>query len=198
MALDWDAAYASGDTPWDKGEASPPLRAFLRRHRVSGDILVPGCGTGHDARLLAASAPEASVLGLDLAPRAIAAAEAWPRAGGERYREGDFLELPGDLAGAFDWVFEHTLLCAIAPESRRAYAKAAARALRPGGNFLAVFFRHVPGFDGEGPPYPIGAGEIAALFHPMFEPVERWTPERTYAGRPPGCEEVAWFRARSA
>ena len=30
MARDWNAAYEVGDTPWDKGYASPPLIEFLK------------------------------------------------------------------------------------------------------------------------------------------------------------------------
>ena len=30
MARDWNAAYEEGDTPWDKGYASPPLIEFLK------------------------------------------------------------------------------------------------------------------------------------------------------------------------
>ena len=42
--------------------------------------------------------------------------------------------------GSFDVLFEHTCLCAIPPERRADYARAAATALRDGGLLLAVFF----------------------------------------------------------
>ena len=52
MARDWNAAYRLGDTPWDKGYAAPPLIEFLKRQSISGCVLVPGCGAGHDVRAL--------------------------------------------------------------------------------------------------------------------------------------------------
>ena len=69
MARDWNAAYEGGDTPWDKGYASPPLIEFLKLQSISGRVLVPGCGAGHDVRALAAEGAE--VVGLDIAPRGI-------------------------------------------------------------------------------------------------------------------------------
>jgi methyl halide transferase len=52
---DWESAYVLGETPWDKGFASPPLSWFLQLGQwlPAGRVLVPGCGRGHDVRLLA-------------------------------------------------------------------------------------------------------------------------------------------------
>lgn len=69
MPKDWNAAYEDDDTPWDKGIAAPPLRAFLAKHPIRGRVLVPGCGLGHDVRLLAEQG--ASVVGLDIVPKAV-------------------------------------------------------------------------------------------------------------------------------
>jgi len=196
MAKDWESAYADGDTPWDKGYAAPPLREYLEgRGAIRGRVLVPGCGTGHDVRLLAGMGA-AEVVGLDLAPRALREAGRFPRAGGERYEAGDFLDLPEHLRGSFDWVVEHTCLCAINPSGRERYARSVAQALRPGGRLLAVLFRAVPDFDGEGPPFPISGAEIEGLFGETFDTLERFVPERTYPGRPVGCEEVRVLRLR--
>lgn len=188
MGRDWNRAYDEGDTPWDKGSAAPPLLAFLARRCIAGHVLVPGCGFGHDVRAL--SAQGAEVTGLDLAPGAVRGARAFPPAGSERYLAGDFLELPASLAGAFDWVVEHTLLCALHPAQRIPYARAVREALRPGGRFLAVFYRRIPGDDRDGPPFPISEADIDRLFGTDFETLERWTPLETYPSRPPGAEEV--------
>jgi len=53
--MDWESAYVLGETPWDKGFASPPLRWFLRLGQwlPAGRMQVPGCGRGHYVRLLA-------------------------------------------------------------------------------------------------------------------------------------------------
>ena len=46
MARDWNAAYEEGDTPWDKGYASPPLIEFLKLQPISGRVLVPAVERG--------------------------------------------------------------------------------------------------------------------------------------------------------
>src|ERR1700744_2226220 len=83
MPTDWEDQYRKGETPWDKGVPSPGLVDFLAVEMVSGRVLVPGCGLGHDVRALAATADE--VVGLDLAASAVAAARSVPSVGGERY-----------------------------------------------------------------------------------------------------------------
>lgn len=192
MSRDWNDAYLIGDTPWDKGYASPPLAEFLKAFPVEGRVLVPGCGRGHDVRCLAAGGAE--VVGLDIAPSAIRAAEAFPRVGSESYAVGDFLNLAPEFNSVFDWVFEHTCLCAISPAERVAYARAVCRALRPGGNFLAVFFRKVGDYRDGGPPHPIDGAETDRLFGEDFEIVRRYVPKWHYPGRPEGAEEVCWMR----
>ena len=194
MAKDWDAAYETGETPWDKGYASPPLEEFLARHRVTGRVLVPGCGSGHDVRVLAAQGAE--VVGMDIAPGALRKAESFRFAGSERYELGNFLEMEPRHRAAYDWVFEHTCLCAIEPSHRVAYANAVRQALRPGGQYLAVFFREVSDYTGGGPPHPITREETDALFRDFFEVVESFVPTRSYPSRPVGAEEVCCWRMR--
>ena len=62
--------------------------------------------------------------------------------------------------------------------------------------YLAVFFRDVSDYDGDGPPHPISAEEIEALFRADFEMLEREVPQETYSSRPVGCEEVCLMRKR--
>jgi len=194
MPKDWNTAYEKNDTPWDKGFASPPLRAFLAKQVVAGEVLVPGCGSGHDVRLLAGQG--AVVIGMDIAPGAIRKAAEYRLVSNEHYVVSDFLNLDDIYTARFDWLVEHTCLCALDPEQRPAYAHAVARALKPGGNFLAVFYREVPDYNGDGPPHPISATAIYQLFADDFEVVERLIPEESYPSRPFGSEEVVWMRKR--
>ena len=70
---DWESRYQVGDMPWEKGQASPPLLELLERpvDWGAGPVLVPGCGFGHDVRALGVLG--IPVVGLDLAPTAVAA-----------------------------------------------------------------------------------------------------------------------------
>ena len=182
MSNHWEQKYTEGETPWDKGAAHPGLIAFLKSSPVHGRVLVPGCGTGHDVRALAATADE--VVGLDIAPTAIARAKQQPAVGGESYRLGDLFALPAKMRGAFDVVFEHTCFCAIDPSLRESYVAAVAGALKPGGHLLAIFYLD-PGLDpGEsGPPFGVTREQLDAFFLPRFTLVREWPPAATYPGR---------------
>ncbi len=167
---DWEKAYHEHDTPWDKGEAAPPLHEYLRTHRITGRVLVPGCGSGHDVRLLAAQGAE--VTGMDIAPSAIKKAESFPRAGGETYTVHNVLSLNAEHVGAYDWVVEHTCLCALDPAQREAYIASMHRALKPGGQLLGIFYTIVEDYDGSEPPHPISPEAIDALIAGRFETLE--------------------------
>lgn len=186
---DWEAEYRKGETPWEKGAASPGLVDLLAHEPVRGRVLVPGCGFGHDVRALSATADE--VIGLDIAPSAVAGARSFPAAGNAHYRVGNFFELPEDLRGTFDVVWEHTCFCAIDPSLRDAYVTAAAAALRPKGKLLAIYYLD-PGHDSpdEGPPFGVSLEELNRLFLPRFELVREWLPQRAYPGR----EGREWMR----
>ena len=184
---DWEEHYREGRTPWDKGEPAPPLVDFLDLQPLRGNILVPGCGLGHDVRAIAAASPEARVTGLDLAPTAIERARMFRAAGQERYVAGDLFARAGEWAGAFDWVWEHTCFCAIDPSMRDAYVQAVSQALRPGGRLLGVFYlnpyddEHRP--EDYRPPFGVSLEELERRFGGEFEIVRTWVPERAYPGR---------------
>jgi len=187
-AEDWEQHYRENDTPWDKGYPAPGLTAFLAEREIpKGRILVPGCGLGHDVRALSAAGGEdAEVVGLDVSATAMKLANEFPKVGGEKFAVGDFFDLPENLRGAFDWIWEHTCFCAIDLDRRADYARAAAAALKPGGRLLAIFYldpydeEHQPG---EGPPHGCTLEELEELFGPHFEITEHWHPSAAYPGR---------------
>lgn len=185
----WEAQYQSGETPWDKGSPSPGLLDYLTENPIRGRVLVPGCGFGHDVRALAGTAEE--VIGLDIAPSAVEGAKKFPRTGNERYEVADLFNLPAEMRGAFDWVWEHTCFCAIQPAQRAAYVESVAGALKPGGHLLGVFYLD-PGNTSpdEGPPFEVSVAELDRLFLPRFELVREWLPTRAYPGR----EGREWMR----
>jgi SAM-dependent methyltransferase len=189
MSTDWETHYQQNDTPWEKGAPSPGLVDFLAVEPMRGRGLVPGCGFGHDVRALATTADE--VIGLDIAPSAVEAADRSPKAGRERYVVGNLFDLPPELRGAFDWVFEHTCFCAIDPKMRPAYVEAVAGALKPGGKLLAIFYldpgNHSPD---EGPPFEVSVAELDRLFLPRFALEREWLPQHAYPGR----EGREWMR----
>ena len=205
----WESRYQSSDMPWEKGAPSPGLVDFLAAHPdlKRGTVCVPGCGTGHDAREFAKAGFE--TFGFDLAPSAIAFAQGTPVSDPARLKTGhqpagsetgvpmrlqfqlaDFLR--DEPPQKFDWLFEHTLFCAIQPSERDDYVRAVLRWLKPGGNYLAVnYFDCGP----DGPPFPTTRAEQLERFSPHFDLLADWTP-RSYPNRE-GKERMFWWRRKA-
>src|SRR4030095_9507883 len=178
---DWENAYQRRETPWEKGKPHPGLVDFLAENEpLVGRIFVPGCGSGQDVRAL--TAPHNRVLGVDLAPFAIAKAKARPKIAQEEYLLADLFALPGTLDGQCDWACEHTCFCAIDPARRSEYVATIVRLLKPGGRLLAIFFIN-PDHDEEGPPYRVSPAELEEFFGASFSLGKEWVPARTHPGR---------------
>lgn len=178
-SVDWESRYRSGDTPWDEGFAAPPLTEFLARHPILGRVLVPGAGSGHDVRALAAAG--AAVTGLDLSETAVRLARSITATGGETYELGDLFDLPESWNSRFDWVVEHTCFCAIPPRRRDDYTSAITRLLKPGGHYLGIFYLNPAA--PQGPPHRTTREEVARLFDPSFTLLEEWLPGHSFEGR---------------
>ena len=191
-STDWEQRYQTGDMPWEKGEPSPGLVDFLASHPElpRGSVAVPGCGTGHDVRAWTQAGFAAS--GFDLAPSAIRQCCAKTAQAGlnAEFAQNDFLvDQPSQQ---FDWLFEHTLFCAIDPSRRDDYVKAVLRWLQPGGQLLAI---HYMIRDEQGPPFGVTQEELMERFLPHFELQQGWVP-RSYGNRT-GLELMLWWRRRS-
>jgi cyclopropane fatty-acyl-phospholipid synthase-like methyltransferase len=188
---EWEARYQSGETPWEKGEPSPGLVDFLaaRPDLPRGTVFVPGCGLGHDVRAWAGAG--FTTVGCDLAPSAVRLARERATAAGVEtdIRLGDFLA--DEPFQSFDWVFEHTLFCAIDPALRDDYVRALLRWLKPRGDYLAVNYL-IP--DTDGPPFGTTRDELWRRFSPHFDLLEEWVP-RSYSTRT-GLELMLWWRRR--
>jgi SAM-dependent methyltransferase len=198
--MNWEQRYRTGDTPWDKGAASPPLLEWIaHRGPLRGNILVPGCGSGRDVRAIAAASQAAHVVGMDIAPSALDQARRFSIAGQETYQLANLFDLPAVLTGRFEWVFEHTCFCAIDPQQRPDYVWAIRRALLPKGFLLAIFFLN-PWDPGEapeegGPPFGVTREDLDQLFAAHFHLVEELCPSVAFPGRE-GREIIRLLRKR--
>ena len=189
-AVDWDARYREGRDGWELGGPAPPLEAFLRRDPrrplPPGRVLVPGCGRGHEAALLAELG--FATVGLDISAEALR--QAGRRHGPERpklsWRQADLLDAAalreaGLTAGSLQGVVEHTCFCALDPSHRPTYLQTVTELLAPGGWLLGLFWCH--GREG-GPPFGSDPQELhrelraAGLEPRLWEPARNSAPER--------------------
>ena len=188
----WENRYQTKDMPWEKGAPSPGLMDFLASHPdLPGEtVCVPGCGTGHDVREWSRTGFRA--YGYDIAPSAVQISEERTHAArlGAKFRQADFLR--DEPPFQFDWLFEHTLFCAIDPSERGLYVGALLRWLKPSGHFLAVNYL-IP--DQDGPPFGTTRAELWQRFSPHFELKAEWVP-RSYPNRT-GLELMLWWQRRN-
>ena len=186
----WEGLYAQRQDGWELGEAAPSLRAWLHAGGTlppGGRIAVPGCGRGHDARLLTRHGY--AVTGFDFAEAAVTEARRLAAREAVRavFEQRDVFTLASDYAGAFDAAWEYTCFCAIDPDRRAEYARVLHDILRPEGVLLGCFYPLKEGADG--PPYPVSLEDIEATLGPFFRIVE--------SGPPPASPErrrgLEWF-----
>jgi SAM-dependent methyltransferase len=174
--INWEEQYQKGEIFWDKGAASPPMKQYLERHKVSGRTLVPGCGHGHEVALAVEHGLDAT--GLDIAPTAVAEARALYPKLAKRFVAGDLFNPPHTMRGAFDVVLEHTCMSALPPSLRADYRRGIDLTLRRGGLLIGVWFINPnlePGY--EGPPFPLSVSDLTALFADGYEIMEDYVPE---------------------
>lgn len=195
----WENHFAAGDTPWDRGESSPQLAAWLR----SGDlrpcrILVPGCGSGYEVAALAAAGFE--VTAFDYATEAIGRTRRRLDDAGLKATLIEADALAWQPVRAFDAIYEQTCLCALYPDQWRDYADQLQRWLAPGARLYALFLQLLrPGAaEGaiQGPPYHCDINAMRALF-----PEPRWAwPKPPYprTTHPRGLAELAVVLERRA
>ena len=183
----WDQLYAGGNDGWELGAPAPPLEAWLASGgsfpaaAESPRLAVPGCGRGHDARLLAKRGYR--VWGFDFAEAAVAEARRIATREGVdvAIEQRDVFTLGRDYPGFFDGVWEYTCFCAIDPGRREEYARVLHAMLRRGGRLLACFYPMREGTDG--PPFPVSRPEVERVLAPWFTILDSGPPARSVERR---------------
>ncbi|MFB9121969.1 thiopurine S-methyltransferase [Paraburkholderia dipogonis] len=161
----WDERFKRGFMPWDQAAVPSAFESFAARH-AGAAVLIPGCGSAHEAVWLAGRGYP--VRAIDFSPAAVAAAhEQLGAQHANLVEQADFFTYEPPFAPA--WIYERAFFCAL-PLARRAdYARRMADLL-PGGALLAGFF--FIGATPKGPPFGIERAELDALLKPYFELIE--------------------------
>jgi SAM-dependent methyltransferase len=130
--------YAS-PPPWDIGRPQPAFLALATAGAIRGRVLDVGCGTGEHVLMCAGLGLDA--IGVDLASRALRAAEgkASDRGLSARFLHQDARRL-ADLGETFDTVLDCGLFHIFSDEDRPAYAGSLRSVLRPGSRYFMLCF----------------------------------------------------------
>lgn len=162
---DWEARYQTGQTGWDRGDASPAVFSWLNTDRLRpGTLLIPGCGRGYEAAILAERGFQVTVV--DIASHAITSVrERLAQQGLSATLIQDDL-LTWQPPQPFDAIYEQTSLCALPPETWHDYANKLWHWLKPEGLLFALFMQTgEPG----GPPFHCAVDHMRKLF-----PASHW------------------------
>ena len=159
----WDKKYRSGNTGWDLGTVSPPLKAYIDQlTNKKLKILIPGGGNSYEAEYLHNSGfRHVFVADISTYPlnNLMARVPGFPK---EYLINKDFFT----LNGKFDLILEQTFFCALQPSLREAYVQKMHDLLWPDGKMAGVFFTFP--LKKDGPPFGGSKAEYEKLFRDDF------------------------------
>lgn len=158
----WENHYQSGQTGWDIGEVSPPLKDYIdQMENKQIHILIPGAGNSYEADYLLKNG-FTDITVMDIAPTVIKRLKEKAHTESLRVIEGNFFQ----HFDHYDLILEQTFFCALDPSLRNNYAQHAYDLLKPKGKLVGVLFNHY--FDFGPPPYGGDASEYKKIFAPYF------------------------------
>ncbi|MEO5584343.1 MAG: SAM-dependent methyltransferase [Flavobacteriales bacterium] len=160
----WIERYATGDTRWDLGAVSTPLKDYFDQLTDKDlRILIPGGGRSYEAEYLHRLGFK-EVFALDLAEAPfedlLRRCPDFPR---EHLIIGDFFQHEGQ----YDRIIEQTFFCALDPQLRPKYVERTHDLLVPGGTLTGVLFDDPLNTDH--PPYGGNAEEYRRHFGQRFQ-----------------------------
>lgn len=157
----WDTRFRDGVTPWDAGGVPPALTEWVAKRTGRLRVLIPGAGTGYEARLFAGHGHE--VLAIDFSDAAIEAARRELKEWSHLVQKADFFAL---RQGQFDLVYERAFLCALPRSLWPAWGRRVAELLRPGGELAGFFYIDD---NQRGPPFGVSREGLKDLLEHAFE-----------------------------
>jgi SAM-dependent methyltransferase len=186
----WEERYEHGQTGWDAGGITAPLKAYFD-HLTDKEmhILIPGAGNAYEAEYLH-HLGFSNVHVIDLAHHPLDNLKARiPGFPHDHLIQGDFF----DHTGSYNLIVEQTFFCALHPGKRKAYAQKMHELLKPGGYLVGLLF-NVP-LNSHQPPFGGSAEEYLEYFSPLFEII---TFETAYNSIPPRAGRELFIRLKMA
>ena len=144
--------------PWAKMKVNPFLEEYLEYNIGEGKALVVGCGLGDDA--LALSEAGFDVTAIDISESAILWCNKRFDGFGIDFCVQDVFELPPEMIGAYDFVFEALTIQSLPLEFRNKIITAISSLLSPKGKILVVANGKREGEKFDGPPWPLEMNEL--------------------------------------
>ena len=159
----WSEKYISGQTGWDMGEVSPPIKSYVDQLTDKDiSILIPGAGNAYEAAYLH-QVGFTNVMVLDLASEPLNNfKKRVPGFPSENLIQQDFFEHNGQ----YDLILEQTFFCALDPSLRMNYIDKMKSLLKVGGKLVGLLFDFR--LTEEGPPFGGDADAYSLAFQKQF------------------------------
>lgn len=159
----WDSKYENGNTGWDIGEISTPLKMYFDQLKEKDiKILIPGCGNAYEAvYLLEKGFTDVTLIDIS----EVITAKLKSKFNGSnviRVLTENFF----GHNGKYDLIVEQTFFCALIPSQREAYCLKMKNLLNINGKIAGVLFDRE--FETEGPPFGGSADKYNELFQKHF------------------------------
>ncbi|SRX55190.1 methyltransferase domain-containing protein [Aequorivita sp. CIP111184] len=160
----WNHKYISGETGWDIGYVSTPLKEYIDQlSDKSLKILIPGGGNSYEAEYLFNNGFE-NVFVIDISTIPLKnLSERVPFFPEKNLIHSDFFELDD----SFDLIFEQTFFCALDPGFRKHYVSKMHQLLKPKGKLAGLLF-NIP-LNNDKPPFGGNKEEYISLFEENFK-----------------------------
>ncbi|ASZ14624.1 methyltransferase domain-containing protein [Chitinophaga pendula] len=158
----WDNRYQQGQTEWDMGQVSPPLRNYIDQLTDKNKrICIPGGGNSYEADYLWRLG-FTNITVLDISP--VVTERLLHKFDGTdiNVHNVDFFQ----HQDTYDLIIEQTFFCALDPALRPEYVKHIHQLLAPAGQLVGVLFDR--NFPPPGPPFGGNSAEYRDLLSPYF------------------------------
>lgn len=167
MKTEWQRRWVGGRTGWDLGRPHQQCEAFVdyirpRLGSETAQVLVPGCGRGHEAAFFADKGYK--VTAADYVDKATEAAKSlYDSLDNLQISTVDCLQAKSFSEGQFDLIVDRAMLCALEPQDRGRYLENCDSWLKPGGYFCTILFTQKTSEQDAGPPFRLGIDEFCGL-----------------------------------
>jgi methyl halide transferase len=159
----WNNRYEAEETGWDLKTISPPLKTYIDQLTNKNlRILIPGCGSGHEAEYLLKQGFQ-DVTVIDIAPLAVERIKLYL----SDYQSikiicADFFTHSGE----YNLILEQTFFCALDPALRTKYVQKMSELLTQNGKLVGLLFGvQFP----KNPPFGGSREEYLTLFSDKFK-----------------------------
>lgn len=205
----WDAAYREAKDHWDMGTPTPVFVNLFsshsdeRRKYLDGlfaiekpSVIVPGCGRGYDAMLLAEHGFDVTAVDFSIEATEYLQHESLARGLDLTVIRDDVLAIDERHDAKYDALLEYTCFCALDPVRRVEYYRFVERVLRKGGFFIGLMFP-IDGRPG-GPPFNVQLDEFRGAMSEAFEPLHEEQPDDSVSPRGGKETLMIWRRKVNA